>query len=97
MIESKMNPTAIREASEKQQSDRMALLKSRLPENKYKALCRVPPRYIGRLTKALVGTKSKKLLIKAMCEQCVGWENAQEVIKHCSSHLCALHPCRPYQ
>jgi len=89
--------TAAKENAEQEQSDRMALLKSRLPENKYKALCRVPPRYIGRLTKALTGTKNKKVLIKAMCEQCVGWENAQEVIKHCSSYLCALHPHRPHQ
>jgi len=97
MVLQKIDPVLSRQIAEKNQADRMIALKERLPENKYLALTRVPPRYIGRLTKALTGTKSKKLLIRSMCEQCVGWEDAHERIKNCSSHLCALHLVRPHQ
>ena len=97
MEKNKMDHQAIKASAEKLQAERMAVLKERLPENKYSALCRVSPRYIGRLTKALTGTNSKKLLIRAMCEQCVGWEEAQERIGNCSSFLCALHQHRPHR
>ena len=92
-----VKPDDIRQVAIERQAGRMADLRERLPEKHYQALERVPPRYIGRLSKVLTGTTSRKAIIRAMCEQCVGWETTIESIAKCSSHLCALHPYRPHQ
>jgi len=93
----KLPTKEIREIAAKRQAERMNELKERLPDRSFDALNKVPPAYLGRLTKALTGTKSKKLLIRAVCEQCVGWEHTLEGIKNCRSFICALHPHRPYR
>jgi len=84
-------------AAVKNQEARMAELKKRLPERSFKTLEGVPPRFIGRLSKVLTGNMSKKMMVRAMCEQCVGWEFTTELIGNCKSFVCALHPFRPHQ
>lgn len=96
MLKSK-SAEEIRQTAIENQAERMAQLKQRLPAKHYQNLEKVPPRYIGRLSKVLAGTTSRKTIIRAMCEQCVGWETTVESISKCSSHLCALHPYRPHQ
>lgn len=93
----KMKQEEARKVAIERQAERMAELKAKMPEHHYKALERVPPRYIGRLSKALTGQAGRKAIIRAMCEQCVGWESTIESISKCSSHICALHPHRPHQ
>jgi hypothetical protein len=92
-----MDAKEIQRIAVERQTERMADLKERLPKRQFELLEHVPPAFIGRLSKVLVGTTSKKMIIRAMCEQCVGWEFTTEQIGKCKSYTCALHPYRPHQ
>jgi hypothetical protein len=43
-----------------------------------------------------MGGRSRTMAVKAMCQMCVGWENARAVIRECADVGCPLYPYRPY-
>lgn len=43
------------------------------------------------------GSASPRQAIKAMCQQCVGYEDVQEAIRGCQSSRCPLWAYRPYR
>ena len=67
---------------------------SDLYSSREKRLADMPKRYRATYVKAMT-TKSKAAAIKAMCQQCMGWDIAEITI--CTAPACPLYPHRPYQ
>ncbi len=62
----------------------------------------MPERFRTTYRRAVYGTKGKpptrKNMIKAMCEMCVGWEpSAAPDIRACTDPACPLYAARPYK
>ncbi|MPZ47027.1 MAG: hypothetical protein GEV05_27410 [Betaproteobacteria bacterium] len=55
---------------------------------------RAPPKYAGIHTRALAGTASPRMAIRAMCLQCVSYDVAE--VRACQITDCPLHKYRPY-
>lgn len=56
----------------------------------------LPPKYRGVYLRAVSGNKPAAR--KAMCLECVGWEQgAIQMIRNCPSRACPNHTVRPYQ
>lgn len=59
-------------------------------------LAEIPQSMQATYQKAMSG-RSRSSAIKAMCQRCMGWEDAVKFIRQCESVTCPLHPYRPYQ
>lgn len=57
----------------------------------------IPPSYRQKYQKAVLGEAGRKDAISAMCQRCMGYENAVSRIRECQILSCPLHPYRPYQ
>lgn len=64
-----------------------------------KQLKNMPHSYRNLYWDVMTGTnnKSPRNAIKAMCQQCIGYENTSESIKDCKGVTCPLYLYRPYQ
>lgn len=87
---------AIRVGKERR-SVRFSAAKEQLPATSMKIVENCPPLYQDRLVKAVLGLASRKVCIRAQCEQCVGWEDVRPRVGGCRSFSCALWRFRPYQ
>lgn len=57
----------------------------------------VPSKFRPNYIKATGSSGSKAAAIKAKCLNCVGYEDAVNRIRNCSSATCPLWACRPFQ
>lgn len=57
----------------------------------------IPPLYRRGFVGAVEKSIPPRAAIKAMCQQCVGYEEVQEGVGGCTARKCPLWAYRPYQ
>ena len=67
----------------------------KLDARQARRLATVPMASQKTYTLAVLGQASPRTAIKAMCQQCMGYERAS--VAACESTACPLHPYRPYR
>jgi hypothetical protein len=58
---------------------------------------KVPPMRRPLYLRAVRGQASPRSAIKAMCCECMGWEEVAEAVRGCTSPACPLYAYRPFQ
>ena len=64
-------------------------------QKRAKRIRTAPTRYQGVLARALGGTASPRVAIKAMCLECIGFQRA--AVAERTGYVCPLWSQRPYQ
>lgn len=58
----------------------------------------IPPKFQTNWLKCFLGlTTNKRMMIKAKCCECAGYENTKENVGNCDIKTCPLWNARPYQ
>jgi hypothetical protein len=70
---------------------------SKLQTAKEKYLETVPLLFRKLASKAWDGKGSPRSIIKAKCQECVGYEKVMERVGGCTVRICPLWALRPYQ
>jgi len=92
-----LDPGEMRLRAETARIERFRSLEKTGREKTVRIAKSIPTRYRDRYVKVHLGEASPRTIMRAHCEQCVGWEEAPVSIGTCKSFSCALWRTRPYQ
>lgn len=77
--------------------DAWEALKSTFSTFELRRVAGCPEKRLPLLKRVLLKQASPRSAIKAMCQQCLGYEDVQKGIRDCTAKACPIYAYRPYQ